>query len=179
MFLTLGTRFETVYLRHAPIKPPAPIKKSFPRPGKENIFLFLPAWKGLYYTPTHKHASQGKKHVGAEITQSRDKGHGERLDCKRRKRCKCSHKSGPESKLSFWTYKPDILRVVHYQAEHKTSEYIHRKGTPRCTSMSSQNKNRQIAPRNPPAPMRKILSGSLYVEDIVFFTLRIAYKFRL
>lgn len=43
MFLILGTRLETAYLRHAPIKPPAPIKKSFPRPGKENTFLFLPA----------------------------------------------------------------------------------------------------------------------------------------
>jgi len=37
-----------------------------------------------------------------------------------------------------------------------------------CASTDSQSKNLQIVPKNPPAPMRKILSGSLSAEGIIF-----------
>lgn len=38
---------------------------------------------------------------------------------------------------------------------------------PSCASTNSQSKNLQIAPKNPPAPMRNMLSRSLFAKGII------------
>jgi len=167
IFLILGTRLETVYLRHAPIKPPAPIKRSFPGSGKESIYLFsLPERVFITLLPINTpirvrnrlaliFSRAGKKGMAKDWTTNVENV----VNAPINPVPNASFPLGPINPM----YSVSYIIMPSIKLPRTFTERV-----PRCASMSSQSKNREIAPRNPPAPIRRTLSMSSCLEGITF-----------